>query len=259
MKKSLQLLASAYLCCSFISTYALENPLHLTSDNRIEVVAYSPFNVVPIYGTTFTTTQIIFDKNEFIETVQNGDLGAWTASIDKDLPYMLFVKPTTFNSNTNMTVVTNKHTYYFHLSSNKSPSANKKITYAIKFIYPEQKRAKAERSILLREQQKRSELSAFKDPKAYNWNYSFNGSRSIVPLHVFDDGKFTYMQLQNNQSIPAIFAVDNANGKESLVNYRRDNNFLVIQQTAPQFTLRLGDSTVASIFNNKLIALRRRG
>ena len=243
---SLLLLTSAAFC--------VEKPLRLSSDSRIEVVVYAPYNVIPVYGTTFTTTQITFGKNEYIENVQNGDLGAWTASISKDIPNMMFVKPTVYNSNTNMTVVTNKHTYYFHLRSNaQGANSQKNATYAIHFIYPGAQQNKVERSIAWRERQKQAELSAARNPSDYNWNYSFHGDRRIVPMHVFDDGKFTYLQLQPGQPVPAVFAVMSRNGKESVVNYRQDGRYLVVQQIAPQFTLRLGHDQVANLFNNREI------
>jgi type IV secretion system protein VirB9 len=247
----------------FLSTAAIAtvHPLKLSTDSRIEVVAFSPYNVVPIQGTTFTTTQITFSKNEYIENVQNGDLGAWTASINKSIPNMMFVKPTVYSSNTNMTVVTNKHTYYFHLSSNaKGEASQDEATYAIHFVYPEAQKKKVEQEILLREQQKQAELSAFKNPSDYNWNYSYSGDTSIMPIHVFDDGKFTYMQLRSNQPEPAVFSVTSPSGAESVVNYRQDGQYIVIQRVAPQFTLRLGKDHVASVFNTRMISkLRSRG
>ena len=240
---------------------AKTEPLKLSSDSRIEVVAYSPYQVVPVQGTTFTTTQITFAKNEFIENVQNGDLGAWTASIDKNMPSMLFLKPTTYDSHTNMTVVTNKHTYYFSLASNKKgDTSNNEATFALHFIYPAEARAKVEAQIIRREHQKQAEITAAKNPSDYNWDYSFHGDHRISPIHVFDDGKFTYLQLQPRQAVPAVFAVDSKNGKEALVNVRKDAKYLVIERIAPQFTLREGKDIVASIFNNRLIAkLKRHG
>ena len=74
-----------------------------------------------------------------------------------------------------------------------------------------------------------------------------------MPLHIFDDGQFTYMQLQAGQAIPAIFAVDNSSGKEAVVNYRREGDYLIVQQLSPQFTLRADRYHVASVFNNKRI------
>lgn len=237
---------------------AAEAPRSLTSDGRIKIVPYDSDNVVQIKGNTMTSTQIIFGKDENIEEVQNGDVAAWTLDVQKQLPNMLFLKPTMGDSNTNMTVVTNEHTYYFNLASTE----NNKIlpTYVIRFIYPDEEKAALLSQLATKNQQDKALLNAAQNPKNYNWNYSFNGSPEVLPLHVFDDGQFTYLQLQAGQPIPAIFAVDNKSGHESVVNYRREGNYLIVQQIAPQFTLRDGQDKVTSIFNNRMIQqLRQQG
>lgn len=249
------ILLGATICVQ--SVFAIENARPLATDGRIKVVAFQRNNVVPVQANTFVTTQIVFAKDEVIENIQNGDLAAWTVSVQKGLPNMLFLKPTMLGSNTNMTVVTNLHTYYFHLISNKNQinQINQvgDSTYAIHFSYPEQMREKMLSNLKYNKAQKRAILNAHKNPQDYNWNYSFSGTHSIMPLHIFDDGRFTYLQLQAGQSIPAVFAVNNAAGKESVVNYRRDGQYIVVQQIAPQFSLRAGKHHVASIFNNRLI------
>lgn len=253
------ILLGTVLCSQ--SAFAVENARSLATDSRIKVVAFQRDNVVPVIASTFTTTQIVFGHDEVIENIQNGDLDAWTVSVQKGLPNMMFLKPTILGSDTNMTVVTNLHTYYFHLTSNTTQN-NKSddTTYAIQFIYPEQARAKMLANMQYNKVEKRAILNAHRNPQNYNWNYSFNGAHSIMPLHIFDDGRFTYMQMQSGQPVPAIFAVDNASGKESVVNYRRDGQYIVVQQVAPQFTLREGKYHVASVFNNRLIhQLKSRG
>ncbi len=231
---------------------AVEQTRALATDHRIKVVTFQRDNVVPVIASTFTTTQIVFGQGEVIENIQNGDLDAWTVSVQKGLPNMLFLKPTMVGSNTNMTIVTNRHTYYFHLISQPGNKQNQS-TYAIQFRYPDQTRARTLANMRYNAIQKRAILNAHKNPHDYNWNYSFSGARSIMPLHIFDDGRFTYLQLRSGQPIPAIFAVDNVAGQESVVNYRRDGQYLVVQQVAPQFTLRDGKHHVASVFNNTLI------
>ena len=250
-------IASVCLLGMINNSFAVEKPRSLASDQRIKVVAFDPNNVVPVHANTFTSTQLIFSKNEYIKDIQNGDLDAWTASVQKGLGNMVFIKPTILGSNTNMTVVTNLHTYYFHLMSNKKTNDNAMDNvYAIRFSYPRQAQANLRATLKYNAQQKRALLNAHRNPQDYNWSYSFNGSRSIVPLHIFDDGKFTYMQLRSDQSVPAVFAVHTKAGDESVVNFRRQGQYLVIQQVAPQFTLRQGKNTVASIFNNRLINQR---
>ncbi len=239
--------------------FAAQTPRGLSTDARIKRVAYQRDNVVPVRATTFTTTQIVFGPDERIENIQNGDLTAWTISVEKGLPNMMFLKPTMLDSNTNMTVVTNRHTYYFQLMSGPRQGRGK-TTYALAFTYPEQAHTAMLAAVRYNREQQHAILNAHKNPKNYHWNYSFSGDHSIMPLHIFDDGHFTYMQLQPEQVVPAIFAVDNKSGKESVVNYRREGNYLVVQQIAPQFTLREGKDHVASVFNKRLTQpSKRRG
>jgi type IV secretion system protein VirB9 len=245
------------------STYAKVNPLRLNTDNRIAVVAFNKNQVVPVYGSAFITTQIVFGDDEIIQNIQNGDLGAWSVSLSKSLSNMLFLKPTVDNSNTNLTVVTNHHSYYFNLiaepkksnNSNNSDYLNKnKITYSLKFIYPEEQKRKLEQSLLDTQAQQKALLSAFSQPENYNWGYSFHGDKSILPMHVFDDGKFTYFQLKPNQVIPAVFMVDNSKGMEALVNIQTKKDYLIAHRVSPQWVLRSGSNHVAVIFNDKKIS-----
>ena len=248
MKKCIFLLV---LCCG--NLYAAQTPINLSTDSRVSVVAFSENNVVLVQGATFVATQIKFGSDESILNIQSGDAAAWTAKVDENLPNMLFLKPESYDSHTNMTVITNKHTYYFSINSNKKDREVDVPTYALKFIYPEEEKAEQTKRLMRLEKQKKASLSAFRHPKDYQWKYSFNGDTRVVPMHVFDDGEFTYFQLRPNQTMPAVFAVDNSEGNESLVNVRREGDYLIVQRVAPQFTLRSGEDVVASIFNEKMI------
>ncbi len=232
---------------------ASQLPRPLLSDARIKVITFKKNDIIPLYATTFTATEIQFSQDERIENIQNGDVAAWSIDIEKNLPNILFIKPTIAGSDTNMTVLTNKRTYYFHLISQSISENSIRQTYALKFIYPEERKNQLLHRISLQSARHHTILNSSRDPNQYHWNYSFNGSRAIMPLHVFDDGKFTYMQLRSRQTVPAIFAVETKNGNESVVNFRREGRYLVIHRLSPQFTLREGPHQVASIFNNALI------
>ncbi|GGI82566.1 P-type conjugative transfer protein VirB9 [Legionella impletisoli] len=234
------------LSCITAALQAQNNPSNFPTDKRIKQVKFEENNVVPIHGKTFTTTQIEFAKNERILDVEGGDTTAWMVTVHPELPNMLFVKPTALNSNTNMTVITNQHTYYFQMSSNKSLEFNPlQQTYALKFTYPAPKVNQSTAS----SQKNRVP----KEPKAINISYRFSGSSQLVPLHVFDDGQFTYFELSPNSPVPAIFAVDDKSGREATVNTRRQGKYLIVQRIAPQFTLRQG-GLVTSVFNGREIS-----
>lgn len=254
MKNTITLL---FLILSF-STYATQAPIAYPQDTRIKQVSYSENNVIPIHGEVFTTTQLVFGKDEYVLDVEGGDREGWVVTYHKVLPNMLFLKPTIQGTQSNMTVVTNKHTYYFNVKSSKHFNETRDKTYAIKFIYPIDERRQLNERLRRKKQLKRSILSSSKHPKQYNWDYAFHGDRSIMPAHVFDDGVFTYFELRPKQTLPAVFSIDNKKGEEALVNFSRKGNYLVIHRVSTQFTLRAGKHHVASIFNNKAIRLARR-
>ncbi len=225
-------------------SFAAKSPQGLSTDGRIKVIAFDQNNVVNVNLNLMTATQFILNEDEHVLDVQTGDAVAWIFD-NKNVPAnMFFLKPTIANSNTNATVVTDKRMYYFHLYSAAENDANSS-TYVVRFIYPDEEKAR-----MLREEMATLNLS--KDPNAYNWNYSYSGDKTILPLHVFDDGTFTYMQLRPNQAVPAVFAVDNTRGEESVVNTRKQGDYLVVERIAPQFTLRNGQYAVVSIFNDNL-------
>lgn len=246
-------------------SFAEITPQGVLADPRVKEVPYQKNNVVPIVGQAFVSTQIIFGDDESILDVQSGDQAGWTLHIDKSVPNILTLKPTLFNSNSNLSVITNdtsgeKRIYRFQLMMGNQLAANKKqAIYAIEFFYPDKDQKKLDATLDVLQQQKTAIQNALRQPQDYHWNYSFNGSISIMPLHVFDDGRFTYLQLRPGQKVPTVFAVNNASGEESVVNIRKDGDYLIIQEVAPQFTLREGEYKVVSLFNNDAITKEIKG
>lgn len=208
-------------------------------NTNIKVIPFVENQVVTLNASTFTVTQIQFGDDEKIQSVQNGDIAAWTVDVGNVVSNTLFIKPTVVGSNTNMTVITDRHTYYFHLISESGKQAP---LYALKFHYP----ASTVNPV---------DLSDAHLPLDYHWDYSFHGSSEIMPVQVFDDGRFTYFQFQPRQVVSAIFAVDDKKGSESVVNFRREGHYFVVHRLSPQFTLRSGNSHVASVFNNRMIRM----
>lgn len=248
MKK--MILSTAFILTS-IGAGAQNNPAPMASDVRIKQVAYRENDVVPIRGMPFTTTQIQFAEKEAVLDIEGGDTAAWMVTYHKEIPALaniVFVKPTLLGTSSNMTIITNKHAYYFHLVNNNKLNTNpREQTYALKFTYPATQNAQTR----VRPTYVRQITPAA--PKVVNTAYRFSGSPQLVPLHVFDDGKFTYFELSANGIVPAIFAVDDKSGKESTVNTRREGKYIVVQRLAPQFTLRQG-RIATSVFNTKEIS-----
>jgi type IV secretion system protein VirB9 len=80
------------------------------------------------------------------------------------------------------------------------------------------------------------------DPAAFNFNYKIKGTKSIRPTHVFDDGLFTFFEFAdpNHRDLPAIFWIS-SDGLESLVNFRIEGRYVVVERLSDEFVLRSGD------------------
>lgn len=242
---------TAIAIMSMTSKACAQNTPHADArDARIRHVSYQDNNVVPIAGRTLTTTQIVFNQQERVLDIEGGDSAAWMVTYHPALANMVFVKPTMLGSESNLTVITNQHTYYFHLTSNKTLQKESAAqVYALKFDYPQSATALTSHRAHAAPQT----LSIKPPTKKVNTAYRFSGSPQLLPVHVFDDGVFTYFELGTNSLAVAIFAVDDKSGKESTVNIRRQGKYLVVQRIAPQFTLRLGHVST-SVFNTAEIS-----
>lgn len=80
-------------------------------------------------------------------------------------------------------------------------------------------------------------------PDKLNFGYVIEGSASFRPVSVFDDGKFTWVQMSESPSLPAMFMVNEKGGME-IVNYTVHGRYLMISQLVPGLLMRLGEDEV---------------
>lgn len=231
------------LCLFLVSTailHAAQNPVPGRLDPRVTTVIYQSNNVLKVKATHGISTAIIFEEDERLETIALGDTESWQVT-PNERKNILFVKPVANNVPTNMNIVTNKRMYFIELVDNK-PSAEKQV-FGVRFIYPDN----AATSAMRKEAEYRAanpNISKI-EKENVNLDYSFSGSQSIKPTMIFDDGNKTYLKFKGK--IPAIFSV-NSDYSESLVNFRKEGEYIVIDSTATQYTLRDG-TTWTCIFN----------
>ncbi|CAN7608531.1 TrbG/VirB9 family P-type conjugative transfer protein [Pararhizobium sp. LjRoot235] len=238
----LSFLVGTVIIVSLPSAFAAQTPASGRLDPRVTSVVYQPNNVVRVFATYGISTMIIFDEDEKFETLALGDTDSWDV-VPTDRGNILFVKPKAKKVTTNMNVVTTKRIYYLELND-YAPEDGKKV-FGIRFVYPE----KDLNAALRREAEARAanpNISGI-DKANVNIDYSFSGDGKLKPLMVFDDGKKTFFKF--GARVPAIFAV-NADFTETLRNFRREGDYLVIDGTATQYTLRDGDQWTC-IFNLK--------
>jgi type IV secretory pathway VirB9-like protein len=102
----------------------------LAADSRLATHQYNPDEIVRLEGKLNVQTTIAFGEDEKIENVAVGDSDSWQIMPNRRAD-LLFIKPLSQNARTNMTVVTDRHTYFFDLVA--SPAA--KPVYALRFAY----------------------------------------------------------------------------------------------------------------------------
>ena len=260
---------------------AVQDPVSVRFDTRVRIVAYNPMNPVRIVGTTFTSTQITFAADESDIRVAIGDSDAWMAA---PLGNLLFIKPVEVRAPTNMQVVTKRadgsiRSYQFELIARAQP-ANGSVQVAsldgtvplpaavtpfvIQLIYPGDARdaaIAARQKALLGADEKLAEsrlaVDYFYGPR--NWRYTAQGSSSIEPTEVSDNGRLTAMRFPGNSTIPTIYAVspgskppkfcgDPSGGTETITPYTMRADVAVISTTAYEFHLHYGNE-VTNIHN----------
>jgi type IV secretion system protein VirB9 len=237
------------LATAALGLAACAGALH-AEDARLVQRLYDPAEVVRIEGRPSVQATIRFGDDEHIENVAIGDSKAWQVTPNKRAN-LLFVKPLAPHAATNMTVVTNEHTYFFDLVA--SPKAANPL-YQLAFTYPpEVKPEKTEANSSLA-QPTEAELAAARDPAAVvdpadlNFAWSGSGDKKLLPSRIYDDGASTYLSWRAGTPVPAILIKDKQ-GTEGPVNFAVRGDVIVIDLVPKEIVLRSGRD-MATIANN---------
>lgn len=234
-------------------------------DERIRLVTYDPDAVIRLQGAYGYTLAVEFAADEKILTMSLGDSVAWQAVPRENV---LFLKPHEDKAETNLLVQTTRRSYTFNLQAFQPFGlSDGRLTYRVRFRYPQDEaRLMEARTSAAREQAEREARTTVglsttmasgmpaqsrnKLPSQWNFKYSFKGSRVAAPVQVLDDGEFTYLRFANYESVPAVFDVDTQKN-ETLVNFRREGEWLVIEKVSRQLVFRsAGNTEIACVFND---------
>ncbi|KPH59863.1 TrbG/VirB9 family P-type conjugative transfer protein [Novosphingobium sp. ST904] len=222
------------------------------ADERLVEHAFTDNEVVRIDGKTGVQATIAFGRNEAIENVAVGDSQTWQITPNKRAD-LLFVKPLEASARTNMTVVTNRHTYFFDLVA--SPKA--RALYMLRFTYKDEPAEAVPGAVgapAMAGLDPAEQALAAGDPAAtpvdataLNFAWKRTGLAKLQPSRVYDDGISTYLLWPDNTAVPAIL-VKNEKGDEGPVNYAVRGQTIVIAEVPRQIILRSGKA-VATLEN----------
>lgn len=228
------------------AVYAAKAPKSVLTDSRVKQLSYDPNQVFEITANNLYQTVIEFGENEHIDAVAMGNTtGLQTQTIGNKL----FIKPAEENLVTNLTVLTTegktKRMYLFNVHGAPENAPSKSMTFAIKFVYPGEHNAIAKGTPVT------PEVIA-EDPSKFNFDYGISGDQATIALKkVFDNGEFTYFLFEPKAEIPSFYVVL-SDGSEAIANTRREGQYMVVERTAGQFTLRNGTAHLC-VRNNTVI------
>ena len=209
-------------------------------DARLASRLYNADEVVRIDGRAGVQATITFGDDEHIENVAVGDSTTWQITPNKRAN-LLFVKPLTARARTNMTVVTDRHTYLFDLVA--APGGNP--LYVLRFTYPDPPKTQKSGAPMLGMNETEAQAAASaqeiaqSDPANLNFAWRTKGSGKLLPARIYDDGSATFLAWSVGTPIPAIL-IRNEKGEEGPVNFAVRADVIVIDGVPDLVILRSG-------------------
>jgi len=192
-----------------------------SNDSRVRLATYQEGQVYRLNVSLTHVTTVEFGEGESIRSIIAGDTEGF--EIDGVPGGQAFaIKPVARGVHTNVTVYTNRRSYYFNVEEARSPTF-----YVVQFRYPEDD-ARPTRAIAA---------------QAPNYNYGASARTEFTPTRVWDDGTFTYFAFPRNAPVPAIFRY--TNGRERTVNTQATEDGVIrVSGVNRQWVLRIGDEVV---------------
>jgi len=215
------LLVASTLALTSLAASAETTPRPGSHDNRVRVATWTEGQVYRIVTTLTRVTTVEFGEGETIRSIIAGDtVGFQFDGVPGGRAFA--IKPAASGVATNITVYTNRRSYYFHVVE-----ARETPHYVVQFRYPDANVQPA-RAVAA---------------DAPNANYAVSATEEFTPTAIWDDGTFTYFRLKRNAPVPAIFRY--ANGGERAVNSTAlEDGVIRVSGVNRQWVLRLGEDEV---------------
>jgi type IV secretion system protein VirB9 len=233
---------------------------HVVDAQVVQQYAYQADHIYPVRTGLGITTQIELSPNEKILDYSTGFSAGWELTRRDNVFYL---KPKNVDVDTNMMIRTATHSYIFELkvvatdwkSLEQARSAG--VEYKIVFTYPADAPFTKERK---KEANTAAQSTTLVAGRSYNFNYDYATHSKkapwLVPVNVYDDGRFTYIRMSDMKQFPtgdfpAVFMRELEHGEDSLVNTTVEGNTIIIHGTYSYLVIRHGDNVVGLRRNAK--------
>ncbi|WP_242108058.1 TrbG/VirB9 family P-type conjugative transfer protein [Luteimonas aquatica] len=236
-------------CLAGVLFAALSSAALPAAAQAIQEYEYQPGRVYPVRAGLGITTQIELSPNEKILDYSTGYTGGWELMRRDNVFYL---KPKNVDVDTNMMVRTATHSYVFELKvvatdwRSLEQAKGEGVQYKITFKYPNETKFVADAA-----NAPELDTSLNKD-RSYNFNYDYSARKKaawLVPVNVYDDGRFTYLKMSDLKNIPtgnfpAVFGRERESSEDFVVNTTVENNTIIVHGTYNYLVIRHGKTVV---------------
>ena len=223
---------------AILALVLVASPAYSAPDPRLKRVHYEPDKVVSVQGRLGYQSMIEFGESEQIENVAVGNSAAWQVTPNRRAN-LLFLKPLSGKTRTNLTVVTDRRVYLFDLSV---AAAGDAPVYNLSFTYDAPKPSGPR-------PQTRLAAAPPAPPAKLNFAWKAKGEKDLLPVQTCDDGHSLYLQWRPGTPLPALLT-RGPDGIEGPLNYSQVGAFLVVDQVPKTLVIRL-DKRVATLTNRQ--------
>ena len=219
---------------------------------QVDVLDYVPDRIYQVRTALGITTQIELDPAEEILDFSTGFSSGWDLTRRGNVFYL---RPKDADVDTNMLIRTQTHAYVFELKvvaadwTSLEQVRRAGVQYRLGFRYP------ADAAFSTPEETAAIDIGqqvALAGDRTYHFDYDIAARRApawLVPMHVYDDGRFTYLRMARQASLPtgtfpAVFGRRSRDGEEFVVNTTVEGDVLVVHGTWPFLVVRHGSDVV---------------
>lgn len=196
------------------------------------------------------TTMVELGASENVEDYSLGFTSAWDVSRRGNVFYL---RPKSMDADTNMMVRTETHTYIFELKvvagdwRQLDQAKSSGVNYKVTFEYPGDARFTR-----VAKDKPTDAAGGLQPGRGYHFDYEYaTRSRApwLVPRHVYDDGRFTYIVLgdmrgQPTGNFPAVYARERERSEEFAINTTVQGETIVVHGVYPYLLMRQGENVI---------------
>jgi len=194
-------------------------PHALDFDPRIETLQWHSGTELPLRTTAGGSLIMLFGPGEAVQSVVVGDPSAIEVSVTPQADSMT-VHTLRAPADASIAVHTQLRDYRFRVMVGPAND----VAYTVRFAFDGDGPAVPEPALPL---------------GAATHLYAMKGEASLRPLKVSDDGAKTYIEWQDDQALPAVFAL-NAQGEEETIDSYMRQGVTVIDRVYPRLIFRIG-------------------